>query len=83
MRLPQFLKEHYIKQGEAYTHTRMKNDAYDVKGGSFVINKRSDLDRFYKVYWEHVFVKRNKEYLTERQLQTEESPIVIELDFEN
>lgn len=81
MKFPRFLKDHYIKQGESYTHTRMKNEAYDVTGGSYVINKGSDLDNFYSIYWDHVFTKRQKEYLTERQLQTEESPIMIDLDF--
>ena len=61
MKFPRFLKDHYIKQGESYTHTRMKNEAYDVTGGSYVINKGSDLDNFYSIYWDHVFTKRQKE----------------------
>lgn len=80
-KFPLFLKQHYIKNNEKYTHTRMKNEQYKVTGGSYSILPGKDLDEFYKVYWNHVFNLRQKEYLTERQLSTDNSPIVIDLDF--
>jgi hypothetical protein len=49
-----------------------------VYGGSFTINKE-ELPLFYKLYYEYIFVKNRKEYLTEKQIDC--GPILIDLDF--
>jgi len=50
-----------------------------IKGGSYYVNEENR-DNFYKLYYESVFVKGNKEYITERQLQTDKAPILIDMD---
>ena len=62
------------------THTRIPNQELGVYGGSWVIpsDKLSD---FYELYTHHVFVKNKPEYLTEKQLQNEKSPLLLDFDF--
>ena len=61
------------------THTRIGSKEHQVFGGSYSIpnDKR---DEFYNKYYNHVFVNREKEYLTEKQL-SEKCPIAIDIDF--
>ena len=71
-----FLKKHTI--------TKQQKDSFiptntSIKGGSYYISD-NDTDNFYKLYHNHVFVKKNSEFLTERQLNTDEAPILIDLD---
>jgi P4 family phage/plasmid primase-like protien len=61
------------------THTRIGNKDLHIYGNSFIINE-DKLDIFYRLYYEYIFVKNNKEYLTEKQLG-ENGPILIDLDF--
>jgi len=61
------------------THTRIPSKSLNVYGGSFIINSE-ELPTFYRLYYEHVFVKNRKEYLTEKQLE-EDGPILVDLDF--
>ena len=61
------------------THTRIGNKDLKIYGGNFDIPKE-ELSVFRKLYYEHVFVKNRKEYLTEKQLD-ENGPIMIDLDF--
>lgn len=61
------------------THTRIGNQPLNIYGGSFTIEKEN-LPTFYRLYYEHVFVKGRKEYLTEKQLETT-GPLLIDLDF--
>lgn len=58
------------------THTRIpgKNNF----AGSFIIPKEEEA-LFYRLYYEHVFVKKKLEYLTEKQL-VNDGPIVVDLD---
>ena len=50
------------------THTRIPDQSLNIFGGSFVIPKE-ELLLFKKLYYEHVFVNKKMEYLTERQLE--------------
>jgi P4 family phage/plasmid primase-like protien len=50
-----------------------------VYGGSFSISKE-ELPIYYRLYYEHIFVKNRKEYLTEKQLDGQ-GPILIDFDF--
>jgi P4 family phage/plasmid primase-like protien len=84
--LPDFLTKHNIGQinnnentNKESTHTRIPNTELKVYGASFHIDK-VELPLFYKLYYEHVFVKNRKEYLTEKQLE-EGGPILIDFDF--
>ena len=74
--LSEFLKSHKIPPANKDiipTHV-------SIKGGSYYISD-NDIDIFYKLYYEHVFTKGNKEYLVERQLSNDNSPILIDIDF--
>jgi P4 family phage/plasmid primase-like protien len=84
--LNEFLIKHstkHVKEGGGEnvvaTHTRIANKELNIYGGSYVIPKE-DLKEFYGLYYEHVFVKKNKEYLTEKQLSMNSS-LVIDFDF--
>ena len=84
--LTDFLQKHNTKQIQqnssnslTFTHTRIGDKDANIYGGSYII-PREELPTFYKLYYNHVFVKKNMEYLTERQL-TENSPLLIDLDF--
>lgn len=66
-------------QDKIITHTRIGSKELNVYGGSFTI-KKEELSTFYKLYYEHIFVKNRKEYLTEKQLE-QTGPILIDLDF--
>lgn len=58
------------------THTRIGSKEHGVFGGSYHIEDEED---FFPVYYKHVFVDGNKEYLTERQREC--GPIGIDIDF--
>ncbi len=77
--LADFLSKHYAKAGQKGTNTRIKNDEHNVHGGNYFIEKE-DLQLFHRLYYEYVFVKGRKEYLTEKQLD-ENGPILVDLDF--
>ena len=70
-----FLKNHKASDKPA-THTRIGNKV-DIYGGSYHI-PAEDLDEFHKLYYDWVFVKGNKEYMTETQVG---DPFYVDLDF--
>ena len=83
--LNEFLAKHSAakneqKTGESvhHTHTRMRGP--NVFPGSFIIPKE-ELDEFYDLYYESIFVKKRKEYLTEKQLENGTGPMVVDFDF--
>ena len=61
------------------THTRISNQELNIYGGSFTIEKE-ELQLFYRLYYEHIFVKGRKEYLTEKQLEND-GPLLVDFDF--
>ena len=81
--LSDFLAKHNSKNKDkdknVITHTRIGNQELNIYGGSFSINKE-ELSVFYRLYYEHVFVKNRKEYLTERQIDGQ-GPLLIDIDF--
>ena len=80
--LSDFLSKHTAtKTGNTnnITHTRIGNQELNVYGGSFSIQP-DELQTFYRLYYEHTFVKNRKEYLTEKQLP-DTGPILVDLDF--
>ena len=59
-----------------YTHTRIGDKDSQIYGGTYTIE---NMDEFYKKYYDYVFKKGNKEYLTERQL-IEDGPLLVDVD---
>jgi hypothetical protein len=78
-----FLMKHNASnfKDKRVTHTRIgdKNKTKRIFGGSYVIQKE-ELPLFFALYYDHVFVKKNKEHLTEVQLK-DGGTIAIDLDF--
>lgn len=74
-----YLSSLYIKQGETCTHTRLKDVELGIKGGAYLIPD-SELEEFYKKYYNHAFVEGKQEYLTEIQLH-DAGPILVDFDF--
>ncbi len=62
------------------THTRIPGKVGDtpIHGGAYNIPKE-ELEQFYNIYYDYVFVKGKKEYLTEKQI--ENGPLLIDFDF--
>lgn len=81
--LSDFLSKHYAKttanEKSKSSHTRIGNQELNVYGGSYLI-ENNELATFRRLYYEHVFVKNRKEYLTERQLDAN-GPILVDFDF--
>ena len=80
-----FLAKHSAKNvlntaGNAIcTHTRIPDKDLNIYAGSYVIPKE-ELSVFHGLYYNHIFEKKNKEYLTERQLESG-GPIAVDFDF--
>lgn len=75
----EYLKEFYLSDKSIeITHTRIGSKNLNVYGGSYHIANEK-LDEFYNRYYEHVFINKKQEYLTEKQL-IENGPILVDLD---
>ena len=84
--LSEFLTKHNAKNSingnsnqKNITHTRIGSQELNVYAGAFSIDQE-ELPMFYRLYYEHVFVKNRKEYLTEKQLDGN-GPILVDFDF--
>lgn len=78
--LTDYLKNHNANtSGSSPTHTRIGDRSLDVYGGSYFID--DEIEAFYEHYYNKVFVKKQNEYLTEKQLTDGRSPIAVDLDF--
>jgi len=79
--LGEFLSNHNAKTlGKSSTHTRIASSELNIYGGSYSI-ETEELPLYYRLYYESVFVKGRKEYLTEAQLKDGTGPILIDFDF--
>lgn len=87
-KLPAYLKLHSTKNANnigggngtcSHTHTRIGSTEYSIYGGSYSIPP-NELSAFYRIYYNHIFVQKQKEYLTEKQL-INNGPILVDLDF--
>ena len=76
--LNEFLKMCRRKEGQDYTHTKIGDPNKGIRGGSYVIDKSKE-ELFLDLYYNEVFVKNRKCYLTERHI--DKGPITIDLDF--
>jgi len=73
-----YLRTHNAVKGEGFSHTRIGDKNLSIFGGSYKINN-SEWKSFMDLYYQHVFVQGQVEYLTEKQLQ-ENGPILIDID---
>ena len=79
--LGDFLSKHNATSlGKTSTHTRIKDEALNIYGGNYSIDKE-ELPLYYRLYYESVFVKGRKEYLTEAQLKDGTGPLLVDFDF--
>ena len=83
--LNEFLAKHSAKNekpGEtpSFTHTRMPDKDLNIYPGSYLI-PREELATFYNLYYDSIFVKKRKEYLTEKQLDDGRELIAVDFDF--
>lgn len=78
--LKDFLAKHSAKAspGAQFTHTRIGDKDLNIYGGAYVIPKE-ELSLFHSLYYDHVIVKNNNEYLTERQIDN--GPMAVDFDF--
>jgi P4 family phage/plasmid primase-like protien len=84
--LSEFLAKHTAKNSDSnkkenisYTHTRIPNKELNIYPGCYVIPKE-ELQNFYSLYYDKIFVKKQKEYLTEKQLETG-GAMAVDFDF--
>ena len=79
--LNEFLAKHSAKneQGKIATHTRIPDKELNIYGGSYIIPKE-ELKTFYSLYHESIFVKKRKEYLTEKQTE-HGAAMAVDFDF--
>jgi P4 family phage/plasmid primase-like protien len=81
-----FLAKHIVQKGvqtttpkPIITNTRI-GDKKGISGGSYHIPD-SEYPIFLELYHRDVIAPKKKEYLTEKQLDTPDSPILVDLDF--
>jgi P4 family phage/plasmid primase-like protien len=79
--LSEFLAKHNAKNDKSLpiTHTRIGDKEANIFAGAYSIPKES-LQVFHSLYYDNVFVKKRKEYLTEKQLEGI-GPMAIDFDF--
>ena len=83
--LNEFLAKHSAKNivntggSTNITHTRIPDKELNIYPGSYII-PREELDTFYGLYYNHIFEKKFKEYLTEKQLESG-GPMAVDFDF--
>jgi len=85
--LNEFLAKHTVKSSEGtrvgdsvvHTHTRIPDKELNIYAGAYVIPKE-ELSLFYNLYYESIFIKKRKEYLTEKQLESG-GPMAVDFDF--
>ena len=85
--LSDFLTKHNAKNvqnsasDKEISHTRIASPELNIYGGCFNITAE-ELPLFYKLYYENVFVRGRKEYLTEKQLTSSGTgPLLVDFDF--
>ena len=83
--LNEFLAKHSAKNdpkpnGTAIiTHTRIPDKDLNIYAGAYIIPSE-DLPTFYNLYYDSIFIKKRKEFLTEKQLE-KDGPLVVDFDF--
>ena len=78
-KLDTLLQNNRAEKGGLFTHTRIGNKEMNIYGGSFNIPENIN-NNFLDIYYEHVFVNKNEEFLTEKQLLND-GPLLVDIDF--
>ena len=74
----EYVAKFLVQKGESFSHTRIPDKSLSI-GGAFMI-PRNELSEFYRKYYQHVFVEKRQEFLTEKQQPTN-GPGLIDFDF--
>lgn len=74
-----FLLKHTTTSNSKITHTRIGDKELRIHGGCYHIPKEQ-MQTFYNLYYNYVFVQGKNEYLTEKQ-PISNCPFVVDLDF--
>ena len=83
--LNEFLAKHSAKNISnnssdlCISHTRIPDKELNVYPGAYIIPKE-ELQTFYGLYYNHIFERKFKEYLTEKQLESG-GPMAVDFDF--
>lgn len=81
--LNEFLAKHSNKSAgsetPSYTHTRIPDKSLNIYPGCYTIPKE-ELPTFYSLYYQKIFEKKQKDYLTEKQLESG-GPVAVDFDF--
>jgi P4 family phage/plasmid primase-like protien len=84
--LNEFLAKHSAKNVTnnvnstlSISHTRIPDKDLNIYPGAYIIPKE-ERDVFYSLYYTHIFEKKFKEYLTEKQLESG-GPMAVDFDF--
>jgi len=72
----EYMKSLRAEKGSIMTHTKIGNKELNIFGGIYNI---PNLSEFWDKYYQYVFVEKNKEYLTEKQL-IDDGPLLIDID---
>ena len=70
------IKNSKVDKGNKFTHTRIADKNMGIYGGLYNIDYDNN---FWNLYYNYVFVNKNKEYLTEKQI-IENSPLLVDID---
>ena len=70
------LKKYKINKGESYINTRIGDKELNIYGGCYNILYNNE---FWEMYYNHVFLNNNYEYLTEKQL-INDGPLLVDID---
>ena len=74
--LDDYLKNNRAEKGGSITHTRIPKKELNIFGGSFNMENNEE---FLDYYYNKVFIDKEPEYLTEKQL-TENGPLLVDID---
>ena len=74
--LDNILKKNRAEKGNSHTNTRIGSKELSIYGGTYNIEYN---DKFWDVYYNHVFKNNNNEYLTEKQL-LDDGPLLVDID---
>ena len=77
--LDHLLADNKRQEGQPYTHTRIGNYEKGIHGGSYTIPDEL-MPQFYKLYYKKVFIKQQKEYLTEAQDKEKGNALLVDID---
>ena len=80
--LSDYLIKHNAKNNgsdKTPTHTRIPDKTLSIFGGSYYIAP-DELDTFFALYYDNIFLKNKMEYLTEKQLE-KGGPVLVDFDF--